>query len=240
GFLPCCGVNDIGRSPGPHRVGDDGCRRVSVISEAELISQYRTHVRPLYAYVARRTGGNRQLAEDVVQETWLRALRDWRCNGLPREPLAWLSRVASNLLASYFRAQKPHTSLDVTQLLDDEVPQAPTREAAATLYVARARPIAERLAADAAALEEHVQLREELVAVRQRLRGHAVVDAIARARLHERDGEVLEHDAVALLLVVAEVVARVEELVRRLDVVAFAQAPVALDQRGAHVVRAAA
>lgn len=107
-----------------------------MISEAELISQYRTHVRPLYAYVARRTGGNRQLAEDVVQETWLRALRDWRCNGLPREPLAWLSRVASNLLASYFRAQKPHTSLDVTQLLDDEVPQAPTREAAATLYVA--------------------------------------------------------------------------------------------------------
>src|SRR5690606_31034448 len=129
GVLPRCGVNDVGRSAGPHRVGDDGCRRVSVISEAELVSQYRTHVRPLYAYVARRTGGNRQLAEDVVQETWLRALRDWRCNGLPREPLAWLSRVASNLLASYFRAQKPHTSLDVTQLLDDEVPQAPTREA---------------------------------------------------------------------------------------------------------------
>jgi RNA polymerase sigma-70 factor (ECF subfamily) len=107
-----------------------------VISEAELVSQYRTHVRPLYAYVARRTGGNRQLAEDVVQETWLRALRDWRRNGLPREPMAWLSKVAGNLLATYFRSQKPQSSVDVTQLLDDDVPQAPTRDAAATLYLA--------------------------------------------------------------------------------------------------------
>jgi RNA polymerase sigma-70 factor (ECF subfamily) len=109
---------------------------VSVISESELVSQYRTHVRPLYAYVSRRTGGNRPLSEDVVQETWLRALRDWRRNGLPREPLAWLSKVASNLLASHFRAQKPAPSVDVTQLLDGETPQAATREAAAMLHLA--------------------------------------------------------------------------------------------------------
>jgi RNA polymerase sigma-70 factor (ECF subfamily) len=107
-----------------------------VISESELVSQYRAHVRPLYLYVSRRTGGNRPLTEDVVQETWLRALRDWRRNGLPREPIAWLSKVASNLLASHFRAQKPQAGLDVAQLLEDDTAHAPTREAAATLHLA--------------------------------------------------------------------------------------------------------
>lgn len=35
---------------------------------------YRQTIRPLYAYVSRRCGGDRALAEDVVQETWLRAV----------------------------------------------------------------------------------------------------------------------------------------------------------------------
>lgn len=61
-----------------------------VISEQDLISHYRRCVRPLYSYVSRRTGGDRPLTEDLVQETWLRALGDWRRRGLPREPMAWL------------------------------------------------------------------------------------------------------------------------------------------------------
>ena len=36
----------------------------------ELILEYRKTIRPLYAFVSRRVGGDRALAEDLVQETW--------------------------------------------------------------------------------------------------------------------------------------------------------------------------
>jgi RNA polymerase sigma-70 factor (ECF subfamily) len=57
----------------------------------------------LYAYVSRKCGGDRTLAEDVTQETWLRAVREWRRSGLPNNPSAWLSVVARNLVLNHFR-----------------------------------------------------------------------------------------------------------------------------------------
>lgn len=72
-----------------------------------ILAVYRETIDPLYRYVSRRCGGDRALAEDVTQETWLRALRDWRGKGLPEQPLAWLTTVARNLLVSYYRARRP-------------------------------------------------------------------------------------------------------------------------------------
>ncbi len=68
---------------------------------------YQETVYPLYEYVSRRCGGDRGLAEDVVQEAWLRAVVDWRKRGFPDEPLAWLRTVARNLLFNYYRRARP-------------------------------------------------------------------------------------------------------------------------------------
>jgi RNA polymerase sigma factor (sigma-70 family) len=68
---------------------------------------YRESIRPLYAYVSRRVGGDAGLAEDLVQETWMRALNAWPRNGVPDQPLAWLHRVARNTLVSHFRTVRP-------------------------------------------------------------------------------------------------------------------------------------
>jgi RNA polymerase sigma-70 factor (ECF subfamily) len=76
-------------------------------SETDLIETYRNTIRPLYAYVSRRVGGDVALAEDLVQDTWTRAVADWPANGAPREPLAWLIRVARNTLISHFRKARP-------------------------------------------------------------------------------------------------------------------------------------
>jgi RNA polymerase sigma-70 factor (ECF subfamily) len=57
--------------------------------------------------VSRRCGGEREVAEDITQETWLRALRDWRANGLPEVPLAWLRVVARNLILNHVRHPDP-------------------------------------------------------------------------------------------------------------------------------------
>ncbi len=64
---------------------------------------YEETVAELYAYVSRRAGGARELAEDVVQEAYLRAIGRFGGAGAPRNPVAWLKTVAHNLLASHFR-----------------------------------------------------------------------------------------------------------------------------------------
>jgi RNA polymerase sigma-70 factor (ECF subfamily) len=77
------------------------------IGEQDVIRTYRDTIRPLYAYVSRRVGGDHGLAEDLVQETWMRALDTWPSRGLPRDPAAWLMRVARNTLVSHFRRLPP-------------------------------------------------------------------------------------------------------------------------------------
>lgn len=76
-------------------------------TEERIVAVYRETIDALYRYVSRSCCGDRTLAEDVTQETWLRAVRDWRRKGPPDQPLAWLHTVARNLLASYYRRHRP-------------------------------------------------------------------------------------------------------------------------------------
>ena len=84
-------------------------------TEDEIIAVYRTTMDTLYGYVSRRCGGHRALAEDVTQETWLRAVRDWRVNGIPDSPIAWLSTVARNLVLNDLRRPQAVTIDEVSQ-----------------------------------------------------------------------------------------------------------------------------
>ncbi len=49
---------------------------------------------------------NLQLAEDVVQDTLLHALSNWKINGLPDNPTAWLFTAARNKAVDTLRKQK--------------------------------------------------------------------------------------------------------------------------------------
>jgi RNA polymerase sigma-70 factor (ECF subfamily) len=73
------------------------------LDEPQLRLIYRETIDALYGYASRRCGGARDMAEDVTQETWLRAVRDWRAHGVPESPLAWLRAVARNLLLNQQR-----------------------------------------------------------------------------------------------------------------------------------------
>ena len=79
---------------------------------------YRSTIDGLYDFVARRCHGDRGLAEDITQETWLRAVDAWRHDGLPERPSAWLARVAVNLISNHQRHQQ------VERIDDGENPDA--------------------------------------------------------------------------------------------------------------------
>lgn len=76
-------------------------------TEERILAVYRETIDALYGYVSRNCCGDRTLAEDVTQETWLRAVREWRRKGPPDNPMAWLTTVARNLLVSYYRRRRP-------------------------------------------------------------------------------------------------------------------------------------
>ena len=94
-------------------------------SDTDVILLYRSTIGPLYRYVSRRVGGDRALAEDLVQDTWMRAVADWPAHGVPREPLAWLTRVARNTLISHFRRMQPEL---VDPALLDAIARDPSTE----------------------------------------------------------------------------------------------------------------
>jgi RNA polymerase sigma-70 factor, ECF subfamily len=72
--------------------------------ERLLRALYTEHGGPLLGYVLRLTGGDRQHAEDIVQETLLRAWRHPEAlTGRPVRP--WLFTVARNLVVDAHRAR---------------------------------------------------------------------------------------------------------------------------------------
>jgi RNA polymerase sigma factor (sigma-70 family) len=71
---------------------------------------------------------NLQLAEDVVQDTLLKAFHTWKINGLPQNPSAWLFTAARNKAIDVLRQQKRQNevSKNLTPLLQSEYTLVPT------------------------------------------------------------------------------------------------------------------
>lgn len=102
-----------------------------MLTEGELIEIYQEHMNPLYAYVSRRVGGDRSLAEDIVQDTWLRSVSAWPRSGTPDQPRAWLIHVARNLLVSHYRRRRPRLVEAAELVLEDDRCSPETPSAAA-------------------------------------------------------------------------------------------------------------
>lgn len=76
-----------------------------MMDERAFQTIYRQTAVPLRRYAARVMGSVTQ-ADDVVQETYLRLLRQSPSTEDPREIRAWLFRIASNLIIDYWRRHK--------------------------------------------------------------------------------------------------------------------------------------
>ena len=87
------------------------------LTEEQLRQVYAETISALYGYASRRCGGERALAEDITQEVWLRAVREWRRQGVPTNPLAWLITVARNLIHNHLR-RRVGISLDAVSPAD--------------------------------------------------------------------------------------------------------------------------
>jgi RNA polymerase sigma-70 factor (ECF subfamily) len=110
------------------------------VTEVQLRQIYGDTIAALYGYASRRCGGRRELAQDVTQEAWLRAVREWRRTGAPRNPLAWLTVVARNLILNHFRRREviPIDSVSPAEVLAAVEENAVSESADIAALVARA------------------------------------------------------------------------------------------------------
>jgi len=70
---------------------------------------------------------NLQMAEDVVQDTLIKAMDSWKYRGVPDDPSAWLFRVAKNQALDIIRKQKTRQQYEksISTLLNSEYTLGP-------------------------------------------------------------------------------------------------------------------
>ncbi len=72
---------------------------------------YNAHIDKVYRFVFFRTGGNKDLAQDLVSEIFIKAMEHFADYNEEKSVSAWIFTIAKNHLANYWRDRKPADSL---------------------------------------------------------------------------------------------------------------------------------
>jgi RNA polymerase sigma-70 factor (ECF subfamily) len=83
---------------------------------------YDAYLRQIYAFVFYKTH-NKQIAEDIVSETFLKALKNINTVDPDKSFAGWLYIISKNTIRDYYRAKSsaPHLNIDDAWDLSDEI-----------------------------------------------------------------------------------------------------------------------
>ncbi len=73
---------------------------------------YRQNIDRIFRYVFFRVGQNRDVAEDLVSEVFMKALKNFDKYDPKISQSAWIYRITQNHLANYFRDKKPAADIE--------------------------------------------------------------------------------------------------------------------------------
>jgi RNA polymerase sigma-70 factor (ECF subfamily) len=82
--------------------------------DSGFASYYDLFKDKIYSYLYYRTGRNRQLAEDLVSEVFLKALEKFHSYRVDSSFQSWIYAIAHNHLVDYFRKSK--TTVDLEEM----------------------------------------------------------------------------------------------------------------------------
>lgn len=88
----------------------------SEISNISVESLYQEHQHAILSHLYRLVN-NREVAEDLCQETFLKAMRFWQQRKPDGNPSAWLYRIATNTAYDYLRRRR---RIQFSSLYDDD------------------------------------------------------------------------------------------------------------------------
>jgi RNA polymerase sigma-70 factor, ECF subfamily len=108
------------REPGARRTCWAGARTRAADDDMIVTELYRQYRQPLMSYVLRLTAGDRQQAEDVVQETMLRAWRQADMLDLAKPSLMpWLATVARRMVIDQKRRRRTRPAETRDRMLEN-------------------------------------------------------------------------------------------------------------------------
>jgi RNA polymerase sigma-70 factor (ECF subfamily) len=144
---------------------------------------YRAHVRGVFAFIYSRVG-NREAAEDLTSEVFMKALAHLDPTRPEASILAWIYRVAHNAVNDYWRvAQRaPIIALDEARMLRQPRPRVDTTQQ-------------EQTAARATALLAQLPENYRTVLTCRLLQGLSVAETAAQMGISETNVKVLQHRA---------------------------------------------
>lgn len=98
---------------------DDLAQRAAVRDDAALQQLYERHFSTVFRIVAAWPGVSREQAEDIVQETWMRAVRS-PPQFQPGRYVAWLLKIAENVWTDDLRRRRGGIDIAEQPLAEDE------------------------------------------------------------------------------------------------------------------------
>ena len=77
----------------------------------------------LYKFFIKRISGNREDVEDLVQETFLEALKSLKIGQSPMNFRAWLYKIATRVLSRWIQEKQQDRQVSLDTVLEDESAQ---------------------------------------------------------------------------------------------------------------------
>lgn len=115
-------------------------------SSAPIAALYEEYHRPVLAYLTRLVS-DREAAEDLCQETFIKALRGWEGRDQQASVIAWLYRIATNTAYDHLRRrrrirfmplldndQMPYNNCSIDTQIDEQEPVQRALEQIPALY----------------------------------------------------------------------------------------------------------
>ncbi|MBL3655234.1 RNA polymerase sigma factor [Fulvivirga sediminis] len=136
---------------------------------------------------------NLQVAEDIVQDTFISALKNWQINGMPHSPKAWLFKVCKNKCINELR--KKTVSLNITSDQTQESPEIwlpnELRDSQLRLLFATCHPDFSTKAQIILTLKTVASFKENEIAVGLGMTREAVKKILTRTRAYIKNNNLL-------------------------------------------------
>lgn len=91
-------------------------------SESAFNVIYDRYRLPLFSYLHKLLPGNNDLVNDLAQQTWIKAYRNFDRYDDRQKLLAWLCRIAHNLAMDHFRKESNMPTGELSPILASDLP----------------------------------------------------------------------------------------------------------------------
>lgn len=98
----------------PDQVLVERCRSGDERAFEVIYSRYRL---PLFSYIHKLLPGNNPLVDDIFQQVWLKVVTHWHSYREQQRLLAWICRIAHNLVMDHYRRQSQAEMVELTDNL---------------------------------------------------------------------------------------------------------------------------